>query len=108
MSMTTEELKAEIFENQIDALTRGIVLVGAKKPVTFVDITYALAQAERNAHFVCGFEGIESDIFLKVKLFWHLIDNGFATADAVGHLTLTATGRARSQTKLPPEIEAHL
>lgn len=85
-----KQLEKLVFENQIDAVTRALVLVRHAQKMTIHDITRTLAQAE------------------KEKLVTYLIAEGPAIMDANNHISLTTKGLERSRKKLPPEIEQHL
>lgn len=98
----------KILENQIDAITRAVALIGAGKKLAFNDITYALAKAEKDAKFTCGFEMLDSTSEVKKQLLENLIARNLVTVNKDGHIQLTLDGLERAKRKLPSAIEQHL
>ncbi|MDA2936083.1 hypothetical protein MYX06_02605 [Patescibacteria group bacterium AH-259-L05] len=103
--MKQESIEKEVFEMQIDAIVRGIVLIGKDAKITIDDVFDALANAEKDAQFLCGFEMLNDAEEVKKQLADHLIVHGFVTIDDEGYVSLTAKGLERSKKKLPSEIE---
>ncbi|MDA2922789.1 hypothetical protein MYX07_06025 [Patescibacteria group bacterium AH-259-L07] len=103
--MKQESIEKVVFEMQIDAIVRAIVLIGKDKKITINDVTYALAKAEKDAQFLCGFEMLHDAEDVKKQLSDHLIANGFVTIDDEGYVSLTAKGLERLKKQLPSEIE---
>lgn len=106
--MKKKSIEEQVFENQIDAITRAIVLMGKDTKITINDDTYALAKAEKDAQFLCGFEMLNNAEEVKKQLSDHLIAQGFVTIDDEGYVSLTPKGLERSKKKLPSEIEQRL
>lgn len=106
--MKKKSIEEQVFENQIDAITRAIVLMGKDTKITINDAFDALARAEKEAQFICGFEGLNNAKEEKKRLSDHLIVHGFVTIDNEGHVSLTPKGLERSKKKLPSEIEQRL
>ena len=106
--MFFSEENKPFLENQVDAVTRAIFVIGKKRKISFQGAVRGLAKAEKEASFFCGFELLNNDEVYKEALKKHLIENGFIFEDAEGYAVLTLKGKNRSKKGLPPEIETCL
>jgi len=92
---------------QINAISRAIKLLGRDGTATVDEIIGALANAEIDAQYLCGFEDLSKAKREKKQLEDELVKRGFATIED-GNIKLTNAGKDRADVKLPLQIEATL
>lgn len=108
-SQSHEEAVQQTLRLQCDAFTRAFVLMKEKDNVTFDDVIRVLADAEREAQYVCGFVGLENDTESKTALVKKLRKDELIREDTDGNIVLTTKDERRGQKKpLPSEIERHI
>jgi hypothetical protein len=105
-NLTPETREFEI-NQQINAVTRALELLGKDGRASLNDIIEALAKAEVDSQFLCGFVDLNSAESEKQSLEQELVKRGFATIEN-GNLKLTNTGKQRANIPLPLQIEEAL
>jgi hypothetical protein len=98
-----------VLGRQVDAVLRAIALLHSKKhDLTFVDVLGALAHAEDEAQYTCGFILIFEDATYVEKLKKHLVDQEYIAIDPNGLVSLGVNGKTRAAVTLPTPIEEQL
>ncbi len=105
--MSGKTIEEVVLENQIDAVTRVLYLLSDKR-MTSDDIFNALAQAETDADFLCGFVDLNQYDNEKRSIIEKAIEQGLMNLDVNGRLSLTAEGRERGKKELPRPIEENI
>lgn len=98
-----------VLGRQVDAVLRAIAVLGRKKHnQTFADVLGALALAEEEAQYVCGFVLINEDMAYVEKLKKYLIVQEYIVVDSNGFVSPGVGGLKRVEVQLPTPIEKQL
>lgn len=97
-------IEERILRNQICAVARVISLVGSEGAMEINEIYAALAMAEQEADFMCGFVLLNDDAATKERIVTEMVARGYAMSEN-NILKLTEEGKGFSQTPLPPQLE---
>ena len=103
-----EEFVEYVTSNQLDAIVRTIALIGDARNLTFEDVFAALAKAEKDAVFLCGFVDLYEKHDVREMLHALLLKEELVIIDQHGYLNLTPAGMTRSKKQLPAQIEKFL
>lgn len=98
-----------VLGHQVDAVLRTIAVLSPKKhDLTFADVLDALAQAEDEAQYTCGFILINEDAAYVEELKKYLITKEYIAVDPNGLIMPGVNGLKRIEVKLPIPIEEQL
>ena len=102
--MKDKTMEEFVLENQINAFTRVLSLF-PDNSMTYDDVFNALAKAEEEAQFVCGFIDLNQHLNEKLVVLQKAIEQGLVTKNGHDNLSLTVKGVERARIELPKQIE---
>lgn len=109
--MEDEEIEKFVLENQVDAISRCKYILGEKFPESehsVEDIVLKLAESERKANFLCGFELLNKSSETIEGIKSYMEKQGYIKINDRGKIILTEKGLIRAKNKLPDVIEQYL
>ena len=114
LGLGNSEFEVYIRNMQADALLTAAAFIEAEKPgstYTLRDLVDLLADAEREAQFICGFVPLaEEEDLLQAGLATEVMkERGLIDVSEDGSISLTEEGKTRAnEVSLPPQIEEKL
>jgi|GEM_PF-4105076 len=103
----SSEMREFELNMQINAVSRTIVLLGIDGVATVDEIVGALADAEVEAEYLCGFIELSKAQQEKKQLGYELVKRGLVTIEG-RKIKLTDAGKDRAGVNLPTQIETTL
>lgn len=96
---------------QVEAITRATYLMVLKEPTkkySIKDVVEALAKAEKQARFLCGFVLLNQNVEYVELLEKYMVKEQYLILEDNEYVSLTEKGKIKSNISLPENIEFFL